>query len=131
VHCYARNEKYGKYCTYSLWRMGYLKYRMGKIPVRREVYKMVKGNAYGNFKDLSTSRRDVIAKLSTDGKFDILNKNEIYQKGLLTMKDIAARMSVTKVYVSRLMNKMKIKPEKIYKRINYFNKNVIDILNER
>ena len=128
VNCFDRQENYGNYRGYSLYRMLYIKEKMKKLTVKPLAYKFTTPNFHGHFKDLIKERSDQLDNLSTKGKLDELKKAEIKIDGLVSYKDISIKLacSVSKVQVD--IREMKVKPLRYVDNRAYFDEGIIDLL---
>lgn len=96
INTYDRNDKYGNYRVYSLWRAWYLHEKMKKLTVPPQAYSIVTPNLFGHFKDLDPEEREVIGKISMKGKRQIIQKSYLNQKGLIDIEEIGRRTGYSK-----------------------------------
>lgn len=129
IHCERDIENdYADFKAYSLYRMYYVKYHMKKLTVPAFAYNKVEPNFQGHFLDLSKKRSDELDKFSTEGKEDILEMAEIKHDGLVDYQRIGLSVNRSADWVKKQVSKLKIKPKKVYKRKNYFEPYVVDVL---
>lgn len=130
IHCFDRNNEYGDYKAYSLYRMLFIREKMKKLTIKTAAYGMTEPNFRGHFKDLSPARRRKLDLFSTQGKFAMLELADIQFKGLLSYDDIARKLAKSVIWVKQKTSKLKIPHKKTYKRKRYFESSVIDRLLE-
>jgi hypothetical protein len=128
IHCYNRSNKWGDFSVYSLYRMYYLKDKLKKYIVPAYAYSGTQPNYRGHFLDLDSLQSKELEKISIAGKKEIVNDNILKSRGLLSFKDIAKKVDKSLVWVKKEIAKKKIKEEKVYKRMKYFDKSIIDRL---
>ena len=122
-----REESYGNYYGYSLYRMLLLKAKMKKLDMKNYAYSLVDSNFYGHFKDLSPERSAKLDVLSTKSKLNILRKSEVKMEGLLTYPEIATKLFKSIDWVRRAVSNLKIQPARVIERVKYFD---VDTLNK-
>lgn len=127
VHCYSRNDKYGKYKVYSLWRMWYLKAKMQKFTVPDDAYRNVTPNFHGHFLDLDPVDSKELENHSISGKKHIIKKGMLQDKGLLPAKTIADRTGYSIPAIRQFFAKRKIKGQK-EGNTYYFPKEYVDAI---
>lgn len=100
IHCYGRTAKYGKYKAYSLWRSWYLRAKIKKLTVPMDCFNIVKPNLYGQFKDLDSQERKILADISIKGKKKIIKETYLNQKGLVSTDEIMKKTgySICSIY---------------------------------
>jgi len=125
IHVYNRNNKYGNYKVYSLWRMWYLKDKFKKRIVPSDAFRDVKPNFHGRFKDLDVEDSKVLEQHSMTGKKDIIRKGMLQEQGLIPIKTIAHKTGYSIETIRRYVKKKKLKGEK-YGATLYFHKEIID-----
>lgn len=132
IHCYGRNQNYGCYKGYGLWRMAHIKKKMDnrQVACKHEVYNWVSPNFYGYFKDLPKQRADKLAVITKTGKASIFEEVEISNEGYLDYRAIGVKVNRSTDWVRRLISELKIKPVKIFKRKKYFEKEIVGQLME-
>lgn len=130
LHLKDRNENYGNYSGYSLYRMHLLKARMSKFNIKNYAYTTVWPNFKGHFYDLDSERSKQLDKLSTKNKLEILRKSEVKIEGLLTYPELATKLFKSIDWVRRAANNLKIKPARSIGRIKYFNTDALNLLSE-
>jgi len=125
VHCYARNNNYGNYKVYSLWRMWYLKTKFAKVTVPDDAFKFVSANFFGRFRDLDPKDSDLLELHSIKGKKDIIRKGMLQERGLLPIKTIAHKTGYSIETIRRYIKRKKMKGEK-YGATLYYHKEIIE-----
>lgn len=128
LHLDRRNENYGHYKGFSLYRMFYLKKKMEKFIVKPFAYSHVEPNFYGQFLDLTPARAKELDIISTKGKLSILKKAEIKIEGLVGYTEIAHKLGRSVIWCRIAINKLKIKPDRIIGMQRYFKDDIINIL---
>lgn len=130
IHCFGRNESYGKFKVYGLWRMSYLRAKMAdrRVACKGEAYKFVRANFQGRFKDLSPKKSKMLDRISTQGKSDVLQEINIKNNHLMDYKAIADQVEKSVDWVKRKISKLQLKEELIYQRKKYFSKSVVQKL---
>jgi len=128
LNCYDREDSYGNFRAYSLYRMMYLKKKMEKLTIKDYAYTMVEPNFYGHFKDLAPKRSEQLDKLSTKGKIKELDQAGIKFEGLVTYQDIATKLVRSIQWIRDAMKELNIRHKKIINKAKYFDKAVIDLL---
>lgn len=130
LHCYNRNNNYGRYSAYSLYRMYYLRDNFKGSVVKPHAYKKTKPNYYGTFLNLPNERSLALEKISTDGKREILSLTILKNKGLLNYHEISRAVGRSLRWVKEKINEIDVQPEQVYKRAKYFDKSVLPQLLE-
>jgi len=130
LHVKDRTMAQGNFYGYSLYRMRYIKHKIGKLIVPNFAYTQVQPNFYGHFHDLPKTRAKELDKVSTTGKLKVLVKSEIKIKGLLGYPELSAKLSRSIVWVRVHINKLKIKPRQIINRAKYFNEEDLNRLSD-
>jgi len=128
VHCRDRNNFYGAYNGYSLYRMFYIQEKMKKLIVSPFAYNLVQPNFRGNFLDLLPARAQELDKLTTKGKLGILDEVEV--KGYINYAHISKYIGRSIVWVKKKVNQLGIIPAKTHKNKAYFEKNILETLNK-
>ena len=131
LHCHGKNERFGRFKAYGLWRMEHLRLKLKMFAQKmlpQEVYKRVRPNFKGEFYDIEYKRSKLLDKISTEGKSDIRIQTRIKQDGLITIRDIAKEISRSILWVKKKVNAKDITPKMVYKRTHYFEKNIINTL---
>lgn len=128
IHCYNRSMKWGDFSVYSLYRMYFLREKLKKYTVPSYAYTGTTPNYRGHFLDLAPSKSIELEKISIAGKKQIVNDNILSNRGLVSYKDIAKKLSRSVVWVKKKIQVHKFKVEYKHKRMNYFNKEVIEVL---
>jgi hypothetical protein len=127
IHCYDRNNNYGNYKVYSLWRMWYIKDKMKKVTVPSDAFRMVSPNFYGRFRDLDPEDSKILEDHSMEGKKNIIQKGMLASKGLITIREIGSKTGYSDASVRIFVNKRKLKFEK-HGSTNYFSKDVVEMI---
>jgi len=130
IHCYGRNDYYGNYKVYSLYRMFYLKKRMKDLTVKPHAYGMVDPNFVGHFLDLIPERSEELDKYSTTGKKEIITNNILKAKGLISYMEISKQVNKSIPWIKRKVKDLSIKPAHVYKRRNFYNVSIVEMLRE-
>jgi len=126
LHLSNREETYGNYSGYSLYRMFYIKDKMKKLVVKSFAYDLVNPNFVGHFKDLSPERGKQLDRLSTKGKIEVLKEQEIKAENLVSYSDIAQKVNRSIGYCRRVILDNRIKHKRLFNRVKYFDHDVID-----
>ena len=125
IHCYARNNNYGNYKVYSLWRMWYLKTKFMKVTVPDDAFKFVSPNFFGRFRDLDPVDSSELELHSIKGKKDIIRKGMLQERGMLPIKTIAHKTGYSIETIRRYIKRKKMKGEK-YGATLYYHKEIIE-----
>jgi hypothetical protein len=125
IHCYNRNNKYGEYKVYSLWRMWYLKDKFKKFVVPTDAFRHVTANFFGRFKDLDKADSEALEIHSIKGKKGIIKKGMLQERGLIDIKDIGHKTGYSVETIRRYINKNKLKGEKNGATL-YFHKEIVE-----
>ena len=125
IHCYDRNNNYGNYKVYSLWRMWYVKGKFSKVTVPDDAFRMVTPNFFGRFRDLDPEDSQSLENHSIKGKKDIIRKGMLQDRGLIPIKDISQKTGYAIQSVRNYIKKHKVKGEK-YGATQYFHKEIVD-----
>jgi hypothetical protein len=120
LHLKGRKETYGNYQGYSLYRMMYIKHKMGKLVVKPFAYDLVDDNFRGQFKNLPTERRQSLDRISIRGKLKILRKSEVEAAGLLTFSALATKLEMSISWVQHTIKNLGLKEERRLDRVKYF-----------
>jgi hypothetical protein len=128
IHCYDRDNYYGRYKGFSLYRAFYIREFMKKNVVKPQAYIRTGANFYGCFLDLPPERSRELDKISTEGKLNILDEGEIIYHGLLTIADISIQLEQSVTWVELELKKLSIKPVKRFKRRKYYDPVVVETL---
>lgn len=130
LHCESRNDYYGDYKGYSLYRMFYLREKMKKLTVKPFAFSLVEPNFRGHFLDLKPERSKELDKYSISGKLDILDMSEITFEGLLSFYEVSEKIEKSVSWVKKKMTALEIREKKTYKNRKYFDQGVLEILAE-
>jgi len=125
-----RTNSQGNFQGYSLYRIDLLKAYMKSMKIKNYAFVKVKPNIYGHFLDLPKDRSDLLDKLSTINKLDILRSNEVAIQGLLNYQQLAKRTYRSVPWVRLVVNKLQLKPVRIIKKVMYFDEDTLNILNQ-
>jgi hypothetical protein len=87
-------------------------------------------NFVGHFLDLDPEISKALDKLTVASKLDILQSAELNLEGLMDRRDIGNRLAKSQSWVALACLKLKIKPQRYVKKVAYYNKNIIDILQD-
>lgn len=126
IHTRDRNDKWGNYQAYSLYRMYYVKEKMKKLIVKPFAYNITKENLHGHFKNLDETYRKQLDHLSTSGKKNILQKSQINVQGLMDYKTMASKLGLSHFTLRAKVGELKIKPAKVINRVRYFDDNAFN-----
>ena len=124
VHCYGRNEKFGKYSVYDLSRMWYIKKKFAKVTVPSDAFRLTSPNFYGQFKDLDKESSNELEKFSIKGKKDIIRKSMLAQRGLIDIKTIAKESGYSPASVKKWVQATKPEGEQ-YGHTKYYDKSSV------
>jgi hypothetical protein len=130
LHCQGRNNYYGNYRGYSLFKMLYIKHRMDKLVVKSHAYSMEQPNFNGHYLDLTPERSEELDAYSTAGKKEILQLNEIKSDGLITYYDIAKELKRSVGWVKKTILNLGIEEKRVYKLKKYFDPSVLEAVIE-
>lgn len=132
LHLKDRGMNYGNFYAYNGMEVGWIRYWMDKLPkpLRYQAYQKCAWSFRGQFKDLPPGRSQALAKLSDFGKDREDMEAEIKYQGLVTYRDIARRLSKSIVWTRMVVKELRIKEDRIIKKVKYFKKEVLDILIE-
>jgi len=120
MHLSGRNDYYGNFQGYSLSRMMYLKYVMGKCVVKPQVYSRVEANFVGHFLDLTPERSAALDNISTKGKLEVLRSSEIKADGLMGYGEMANKLGRSIDWLRRAIARLNVKPKRTIGRAKYF-----------
>lgn len=131
LHCHSRTERSGSFSGYSLYNIFKLRHLMSKTTNKAYPYNLTDfQNFVGHFLDLDPERSKALDKLTVASKLDILQSAELNLEGLMDRRDIGNRLAKSQSWVALACMKLKIKPQRYVKKVAYYNKNVIDILQD-
>jgi hypothetical protein len=128
IHCYARNNHYGNYKVYSLWRAWYLKAKFVKVTVPDDAFRMVSPNFYGRFRDLNPDDAAVLEVLSIAAKKSIIQEGMLKERGLINIKEIAHKTGYSIETIRRYTKAKNLKGEKSGATLFYHKEIVENIL---
>jgi len=130
IHCHSRNNNYGRFSLYSLYRIYYLRDKLKKYTSPPFAYRDTTPNYRGLFKDLSIKRSDELNTFSTQGKLGIVTQGVLESKGYVNYKQIAKKVNRSEIWVKKKITSLNIKPVQKYKKKNYYNNDVVYSLGE-
>lgn len=132
IHCHDRGKGHGNFSGYSLAGMGWLRYWYDKLPKgsKYKCYRKVTPNFRGHFLDISPARSKKLDMISTKGKLEILKKAEVRAEGLLTYKDLSAKVGRSLSWVKQMVSKHKIKYKKSIGLVRYFDEDTLNRLTD-
>jgi len=130
LHCSKRNNNYGNYAGYSLWRMFYLRDKMKKLTVPPQAYDAVEPNFRGHFLDLKPTRSAELEKVSLEGKSKVLSQNILSARGLISTRDLMKKLHRSRPWVTEKIRKLSLKANHIYKKQRYYDKGVLERLKD-
>ena len=125
IHCYARNNNYGNYKVYSLWRAWYLKAKFAKVTVPDDAFRMVSPNFFGRFRDLDPVQAKELEVLSIAGKKSIIQKGMLKERGLINIKEIAQKTGYSVETIRRYTKAKKLRAEK-HGATLYYHKEIVE-----
>ena len=131
LHCHSRSMTSGSFSGYSLYNMFKLRYLMSKTTNKAYPYNLSDlKNFVGHFLDLYPDFSKALDSLTVKSKLDILQTAELNIEGLVDRRTIGSRLAKSQSWVALACIKLKIKPQKYLKRVAYYPKTVIDILQD-
>ncbi len=130
LHVSNRNEEYGDFSGYSLYRMFYLRKKMEKLTVKAFAYDMVNPNFRGHFLNYPIKREKELDAFSIKGKLKILRGSEIAAAGLLSYNKLATKLNRSIWWVKKAVSQLKIKHKRIIERSKYFDEQTLNTLSE-
>jgi hypothetical protein len=130
LRLHDRTMNQGNFDGYSLYRMLLLKAKMKRYDLKEFAYKKIEPNFHGHFQNLPKEEAELLEKLSTKSKLNILQKAEVKMAGLLSYVDLATKLSRTVGSVRNSVSNLKIKPSRIIKKIAYFDNDALNQLEE-
>lgn len=125
IHCYNRNNHYGNYKVYSLWRMWYLKAKFLKLSVPDDAFKLVRPNFFGRFRDLDPEDSLILETHSIKGKKAIIQKGMLQEKGMIDIKTICQKTGYSLDTIKNYVERVKPSREKHGTNL-YFHKEIVD-----
>lgn len=131
LHCHSRTVKSGSFSGYSLYNIFKLRHLMSKTTNKAYPYNILDlTNFVGHFLDLDPERSRALDDVTVKSKLDILQSAELNLEGLVDRRDIGHRLAKSQSWVALACLKLKIKPKKYVKKVAYYEKTVIDILQD-
>jgi len=132
LHLQGRSQKLGNFSGYSLSNMNWIRYWADKLPkgAKYKCYQRCDPNFYGHFKNLEPARSLSLDVISTKGKMEILNKQQITMEGLVTIYEISKKLGVSLPWIRAKLRELNIKNSKAINRIHYYDENIISMLND-
>jgi hypothetical protein len=82
------------------------------------------------FRNLSEERSKALDKLSTTQKTEGIEMAELKLKGLINPEQLAAHFGRTRTWVNQTLRKIKAQPVQKYKRLMYYDPNIIALLEQ-
>lgn len=128
LHCSDRNDYYGNYDGYSLWRMYYIRKKMKKLTVPPHAYTLTTANFSGHFLDLMPKQSRELEAISMEGKQSILSMNIIKSRGHLSLIELSRKVQRSTRWVNQKLSKHKVEPAEIFKRVKFYKEDVVYIL---
>jgi len=125
IHTYNRNNWYGRYKVYSLYRTWYLRYWARKMTIPQMCFSKTHANQRGQFKDLPPEKAQGLADLSIKGKKIIIQQAYIKSKGLISVDEIVRQTGKARGTVYHKLTEFGAEAEKVGKN-NFYPKNVLD-----
>jgi hypothetical protein len=132
-NCHNRTDKQGEIRAYSLYRMLWLKSKMNdhKLVIKQMAYSSVTPNFRGHFLDLTLDRAEELNKICMEGKLNSLSDNVLKSRGLITKDYIMSKLNRSKVWVTKYLVKLNIKPKVVYKKKNYYEQHILETLRDK
>jgi len=130
LRLYDRTMNQGNFGGYSLYRMLLIKAKMKKYELKEFAYKKIEPNFHGHFQNLPAEEAELLEKISTKHKIDILQRAEVKMAGLLSYVDLSTKLSRTVGSVRNAVSNLKIKPSRVIKKITYFDNEALNRLEE-
>lgn len=130
-NCHGRSSKYGNIRAYNLYRMYLIKWWMTKLKIPPQAYQKVYPNVRGHFLDLAKERSELLDKISTESKTDILEEYNILGDGLLDYASIAKQFDKSISWVKNNINALGIKADKVFQKKKWFSEDVVALLENR
>jgi hypothetical protein len=125
----SQDAGYNSGKCYSLYRTNLIRERMEKLGKRQTLaYKMVTPNFHFKSKVLPPERNKEITALALKYKKMIQSESSIKLSGHLNIKDLAHELNMGEMWVRVKIGLLKIKPIKVFKRKNYYDKDTVDLL---
>lgn len=121
----------GKAKIYSLRSMYYIRRNLQdkKTVVPEVAYDMERHCYMTRFKDLSPERSHKLMIINNKGKKGIFDDIELNISGLLSYKEISSRLGIrTEPWVKKKLKDLKISPDRIFKKKNFYYEAIIDVL---
>jgi len=128
IHVEDRNNNYGNYKGYSLYRMFYVREKMKKLIVKPFAYQLVEPNFVGHFLDLTPERSKELDKYTIQGKLDILEISDITFDGLLSFYEISQKLEMSVSWIKKKITLLDLPEAKVHKNKKYYDNSVIELL---
>jgi hypothetical protein len=130
LHCENRTSSQGNFSAYSLYRMHYVRHKMAdrRLVIKDYAYSRVAPNFRGHFLNLEPARSIELDRISRSGKESILSEAVIESKGLVNIQTIQKKVHRSYNWIRLKLKELKVKPDKVYKKRQYFEEGVIDRL---
>lgn len=129
INCYGRKDlKISYFRAYELDRINYLRQAIKKEVTPSKAYQKITANNYGKFYNLSKEREEELHEIGFNKKDDDINQGDLKLDGLINYQDIAYKTHQTIASIRMKISRLKIKPEKKYKRKVYYKEEIIDLI---
>lgn len=129
INCYGRKGIIkSNYRCYELDRINYLRQAIKKEVTPIKAYQKVSANIYGQFYNISTKRDQELHEVGYKKKDEDISQGDINLDGLIDYETISHKIGLSLFTTKLKINKLKIKPERFYKKKAYFKQNIINIL---
>jgi hypothetical protein len=130
IHIKTRNRDRGEFAVYSLSKMNWVRYWYDELPkgAKHKCYSNVTPNYIGYFYDLPDEKSKKLDYLSTHGKKELQKAAEKELGGLVSYRDIAAKLGRSLIWCKNVVSELKIKHKTIQDRAKLFEGDVIDVL---
>jgi hypothetical protein len=130
LHLSGRSHSYGNFDAFGLNEMEWLKFWIGKCKVKNYAWSRVYPNFYGHFLDLDPEESAKLDKVTTKTKLKILEKAEVKIEGFVSYADISSKINRPVFWCRNAINQLKLKSTKKIGKVKYFDKNVLDQLEQ-
>lgn len=131
IHCQYKNENagYNEGSTYSLDKMNKLREYMSNMGTRKYLaFRWVTPSFRFNSKVLPINRDKQITTISDKFKKEAVSETSMKLMGFISLKELTTKIGKTDRWVRLKIAENKIKPERVWKRRNYYNEKVYDLL---
>lgn len=130
LNTHSRTVNQGNIRGYSLYRMYHLRYKMSKLVVKPHAYDQTIPNFRGHFLDLADAKAKTLDKISSDNKKEILTKNILRAKGLMSSMELSRVVGMSKRWVLKMFNDNNIQPTQKFKTTFYYDEHLVNTLLE-